>query len=445
MAGLTCSDPDSISYDDGDSPPDAGLLPLPPSVNWATARFGGLPRSFWFLWTGTIVNKAGTFITPFLTLYLTGERHVSVQQAGLVLACLGLGSAIGQPLGGVLADRIGRRRTMVLGLLLSAVTLLTLGAASRLAVVAVAAFAYGLCLDLFRPAVQAAVADLVSDADRPRAFALQFWASNLGFSIATPLGGYLATRGFWLLFVLDAIASVAFALLILRGVPDTRSAVAGAVGHVREVLSDTLMLSVVACSLAMWVVYMQAYVTLPLAFAADDLGPGTYGAAIALNGVLIIVLQPLVLGRLSRWRRGPLLLVAMLLEGLGFGLTVFADSVPMHLLAIAVWTAGEVFAAGQLAGLVVHLAPLHLRGRYLGTFGFAFGAAALLAPLVGTQVLARAGEPVLWSGSLVLCALAGVGLLRLSAAAERRPGSGVQPMPVSRCGVPRQRREEPTP
>ncbi len=184
--------------------PDAAALPEPPRVRWWTAQLGGLPRSFWYLWTGTVVNRTGAFITPFLALYLTGERDVSVPQAGVVLSVLGLGSAIGQPVGGVLADRIGRRRTMVLGLLSSAATLLVLGAATGFLVVVAAAFAYGLCLDLFRPAVQAAVADLVPDADRPRAFALQFWAVNLGFSVATPLGGYLASRGYWLLFVLDA-------------------------------------------------------------------------------------------------------------------------------------------------------------------------------------------------------------------------------------------------
>jgi MFS family permease len=94
--------------------PDADALPAPPAT-WWTARVGGFPRSFWFLWTGTIVNRAGSFVVPFLALYLTGDRDVSVAQAGVVLSLLGLGSAIGQTVGGVLADRVGRRRTMVLG------------------------------------------------------------------------------------------------------------------------------------------------------------------------------------------------------------------------------------------------------------------------------------------------------------------------------------------
>ncbi len=380
-----------------------------------------MPPSFWFLWSGTLVNRAGTFVVPFLALYLTSDRDVSVPRAGLVLSLLGLGSAIGQPVGGVLTDRIGRRRTMVLGMLSSAATLLLLGAAGSFLAIALASFAYGVCLDLFRPAVQAAIADLVPDAERPRAFALQFWAVNLGFSIGTPLGGFLASRGYWLLFVLDAAASVAFALLILRGVPETRPAQhEGEAGGLRDVLSDRLMLALVTSVVAVSVVYLQAFSTLPLVFARDGLGPGAYGLAIGLNGVLIVLLQPLLLGVLGRRRRGPLLLSAMLLQGAGFGLTAFADAVPMHLVAITVWTVGEVLQAGLLGALVATLAPVRLRGRYMGTFGFSFGAAAFLAPLLGTQVLDRAGEGVLWGGGFVLCAAGGVGLLLVSAAAERR-------------------------
>lgn len=337
-----------------------------------------------------------------------------------MLSLLGLGSAIGQPVGGVLADRIGRRRTMVLGLVSSAGSLLLLGAATGLAAVAAAALLYGLCLDLFRPAVQAAVADLVPDADRPRAFALQFWAINLGFSVATPLAGFLASRGYWLLFVLDAAASLAFAALILRGVPETRPLTQGSPGRLRDVLSDRVMLALVACVIGVGTVYLQAFVTLPLAFVADQLGPGSYGLAIALNGVLIVLVQPLLLGVLDRHRRGTLLLLAALLQGAGFGLTALADGVPVHLLAIAVWTLGEILQAGQLGALVAALAPEQLRGRYMGTFGFSFGVAAFLAPALGTQVLSRYGENTLWGGAFLVCAAAGVGLLLVSRAAERR-------------------------
>ena len=379
-----------------------------------------MPRSFWFLWSGTLLNRIGSFVSPFLALYLTSDRGISIAQAGVVLSLFGLGSAVGQTVGGVLADRIGRRRTMVLGLVSSAVTLLLLGAAPGFTLVALAAFAYGLCLDMFRPAVQAAVADLVPDADRARAFALQFWAVNLGFSVATPLGGFLASRGYWWLFVLDAAASLAFAVLILRGVPETRPVVDGAAGRLRDVLTDRLMLALVASVVAAAAVYMQAFSTLPLAFRADGLGPGSYGLALGLNGVLIVLLQPLLLGVLGRRRRGPLLLVAVLLQGVGFGMTAFADGMPSHLAAITVWTLGEILQAGLLGALVASIAPAHLRGRYMGVFGFSFGAAAFLAPVLGTQVLTRFGESTLWGSCFAVCVASGLGLLLVASAADRR-------------------------
>lgn len=344
-----------------------------------------------------------------------------------MLSLLGLGAAVSQPVGGVLADRIGRRRTMVLGLVSSAVTLLVLGAADSLVAIAVTALAYGLCLDLFRPAVQAAVADLVPESDRARAFALQFWAINLGFAVATVLGGYLADRGYWLLFVLDALTCLGFAVLVLRGVPETRPVTsADVVGRLRDVLGDRLMLGLALSTVASAMVYMQSFSTLPLVFGRDDLGPATYGLALSLNGVLIVVLQPLLLGVLGRRSRGPLLLTATLLQGVGFGLTAFADDLTGHLVAITVWTVGEVLQAGQLGALVATLAPAHLRGRYMGVFGLSFGTAAFLAPLVGTQVLEQLGENALWGGAFALCAASALGLVRVSAAADRRASSGLQ-------------------
>src|SRR3954469_18594692 len=95
-------------------------------VRWAAAA--GLPRPFWVVFAGTIVNRLGQFVQPFLALYLVGGRDLSVTTAGVVVACFGAGSIVSQPLGGWLADRVGRRRTMVLGLVASSAALGALGA-----------------------------------------------------------------------------------------------------------------------------------------------------------------------------------------------------------------------------------------------------------------------------------------------------------------------------
>ena len=110
----------------------------------------------------------------------------------------------------------------------------------------------------------------------------------------------------------------------------------------------------------------------------------------------------------------------MALQGVGFGMHLLADGMGLHLLAIAVWTVGEVAQAGQLGALVAALAPPQLRGRYMGVFGMSFGLAAFLAPGIGTQVLEHAGEGALWGGALVLFLVAGVGLVGVDRAAAQR-------------------------
>ena len=159
---------------------------------------------------------------PFLALYLVRGRDLSLTQAGAIVTCFGVGSFGSQPLGGWLADRYGRRVTMVGGLLATAASMGALGVARPLWLIAASALVVGVAVDVYRPASQAAVADLIDPADRPRAFAIIYWAVNLGVSVSGVLGGVLAAHGWWILFVLDAATSVVFAVLIARGVPETR-------------------------------------------------------------------------------------------------------------------------------------------------------------------------------------------------------------------------------
>ena len=400
-------------------------LPTPPvavpAPSWWASRIGGLPRTFWAMWSGSLVNRLGQFVLPFLSLFLTHERGYTVAQAGAVLTAMGFGSALSQPVGGMLADRIGRRRTMAGGMAAAAAAMLALGASHGLPALCVTAFLFGVTADIYRPASGAVIADVVAPELRARAYALMFWSFNLGFAFATLLGGYLADKSYWLLFAGDAATALAFAAVVLRLVPETMPERNGSTpGSFKQVLSDRLMIALVIGIVLGAIAYMQAFYTLPLAVAHDGLGTSGYGVVIALNGVLIVALQPLFLGPIGRLDRGAVLLASGLIIGVGLWLTSFADTIPMHLLAVTIWTSGEILAAGQLGALVANLAPPHLRGRYMGVFGASYGISAFLAPAVGTQVLAHLGESELWTFCLVSSAVSGVVMLLVSRAAERR-------------------------
>ena len=388
----------------------------------ASPRPSALPRAYWVVWAGTLVNRVGTFVEPFLVLYLTQERGLSPSQAGWVLAAYGVGSLPSQPIGGWLADHLGRRRTLLLATLAAAAALLLVGAARSTGAIAAASLLLGFFGDMYRPASSALVADVVAPEDRPRAYALLFWAINLGFSVAGVTAGVLASRGFGLLFLVDALTFAAFGVLVyvlirrdpprdLWGAPDT---VPSGRGY-GVVLRDGLMLRLCAITAVHAVVYFQGLIVLPLATSAAGLSLTAYGVIAATNGLVIVVVQPLVAARLRRHDRLRVAALAMVVMGIGFGLTAFASSLAGFIATVVVWTLGEVLLAGIPPALVAELAPADARGRYQGVFGLSFSIAFVLAPLLGTSVYERSGD-LLWALCLALSLAAGAGFLAL-----RRP------------------------
>jgi MFS family permease len=390
------------------------------SDSWLQRTAGGLPRPYWYVWAGTVVNRLGQFVEPFLALYLVSARGVSVTTAGWVLAAFGFGAFISQPLGGWLADRIGRRATLVTGLLGSAATLALLGLARPLWLVAVAAFLYGVFVDMYRPAVSAAVADLVAPEDRTRAYALLYWGVNLGVSFSGVLGGVLALHGWWLLFILDALTCVAFAVLIARGVPETRPerdpADNGGYGVATK---DRLLLAIVGLTVVGAVIYMQAYVTLPLSMRDAGLSSAAYGLVYAVNPIVVICVQPFTLRLLVSWPRVRVYAGSIAVLGIGFGLTAFANAVWAYALTVLVWTLGEIGFNAVAPSIVADIAPEAHRGRYNGLIGLAYGTGAFLGPLIGTHALA-VSENLLWSGCAVAGVACGAAALALGPALRRR-------------------------
>jgi MFS family permease len=372
-------------------------------ARWWASTTDGLPQAFWYLLAGAFVNRLGYMVEPFLALYLAGPRELDPSTVGVVLAAFGAGAFASQPIGGYLADRFGRRTTLVGGMIATAASFMLLASVRDLVLIGVAACLSGLAIDLYRPAVSAMIADLVAPEHRPRAFALLYWVINLGVAAAGITGGILATRSYWLLFVADAVTCLGFALLIARKVPETRpQRPVEEPGGYGQVLSDGLLLTLASAILLGTIVYMQSFITLPLAVAADGLGPDAYGLIYAVNPAVVILAQVLVLRVIDRLPAVPTLAVSAVVMGVGFALTMFASSVPLFMITVIVWTLGEIGFNAVGPALVADIAPAALRGRYNGVIGMSFGAAAFVAPLVGTRVLDHYGEPALWIGCLVV-------------------------------------------
>jgi MFS family permease len=387
---------------------------------------GGLPRAYWYLWGGTLINKMGGFVLPFLAVYLTATVKLPVEQAGLIVALFGAGSMVASPLGGVLADRIGRRTTMVLGLSSGAVSMLALGFAHTPLTIGAATLALGVTGDLYRPASQAMIADIVQPADRMRAFSLMYWSINLGFSIAPVIAGFMASRSYLALFVGDAITSLAYAGIVLLKVPESKPSAPPEGKRTTELagflapFKDRVFLPFLALTFGVSVIFMQFSVTLPIELTHNKVTPSEYGFILAVNGVLIIVIQPFTTRWLAPYRRSGVLAAAALFTGFGFGFNALVHTVPLYALSVAIWTMGEIIMSPVNASVVADLAPVHLRGRYQGAFALSWSLSHFLAPIIGGLVMGTLGGSWLWGGCAALGILVATAHFGIAGSRQRR-------------------------
>jgi MFS family permease len=393
----------------------------------ARSLAGGLPRTFWILCAGMFVNRCGSFVLPFLAIYLTRSRGYSVAAAGVVASLYGAGAMLASLAGGYLADHVGRRFTMLASLALGGTSIIALGFAHDIRVIAVAAFFAALAGEAYRPAMNAAVSDLVPPAERGRAFGLLYWVINIGFSIGALLGGAIATVSFLMLFVFDGLTSLLFALLIARLVPETRPALAAHAhprrrGHVREFLTpfvDGSFGVFILLSVLVMLIFMQHITALPIDATARGVSRAWLGAVLAVNGVIIVLLQPFLAPVLQGLNRSRVLATGAVLMAAGFGLNAAARGPGLYALGVLIWSVGEIHVLPIANALVADVAPPAMRGRYQGAYGLTFGMAALVAPLIGTTTLQRFGAPALWAGCLALGLVVAVAHLLLEPSLSR--------------------------
>lgn len=394
---------------------------------WLRQTTGGLPKTFWLLWAGTLINRLGSFVIIFMAIYLTRELGFSQSRAGIIIGLYGAGGAAGTMIGGVLADRWGRRPTLLTAHLGAATVMLSLGFAREYWQLATGALLLGLFADAARPAFSAMMIDIVGERDRLRAFSLNYWAINLGFASSAVLAGLVAELDFLLLFVIDAGTTLITAAIVLFFLRETRPVhfAAAPAGRGRRdglgtVFRDRTFLGFVGLNLLIVMVIMQHMSTLPIAMSSDGLSPATFGWVIAVNGVLIVAGQLFVPRLLQGRDRSRVLALACVLTGVGFGLTAFADTAWLFAGTVVIWTLGEMLQSPSNSALIAELSPAALRGRYQGVSSLSWAIASALAPIGGGYVQEHLGDPALWLGCAGIGVLVAAGQLISGPARERR-------------------------
>jgi MFS family permease len=363
-----------------------------------------LPRAFWLLFSAALIDRVGGFAVPYLAIFLIDKGGFTVTGAGVVMTLFSVGGLVGTPTGGFIADRFGRKPVLLTSYALTATSWLLVAAASTPNHITIAVALAGMSSSLGRPALTAAIADVVDEADRRRAFGLHYWAVNLGFGVAASLAGMVSNVSWSVVFVIDAASALVAASLLATAMRDVRPSgprtAVRLIDVVDEPLRDPVFRWLVLEGLLIAALFNQCGLTLAAEMRRDGLA-SAYGPLVAINGLLIVLFQPTVTQVTATMRAPRVLGTGVLFVGVGFGLVAWCDTAWQYALSIAVWSAGEILFVSAMPSAITRLSPPHLRATYQGLYQMSWAAAAF-SPALGAWVLDHAGPDTLWGGCVVV-------------------------------------------
>ena len=389
------------------------------AVATLTGPWRGLSRTVWILVVARAVNRIGAFTLPFLGVVLTVEFGASLDQTGLILAVFGAATIPSRLLGGQLADRLGRRLTIVLGLSGCAIAQLWIALSHTLWSAVLATILLGLAFEIYEPPSQAMIADVTEPSDRPAAYGLYSAALAAAGVLAGLLAAAISHGDLRWLFVADAITCLSCAALVALALQsdarlgtDKATAAGPAVPvppderqQVVSVWRDRRLLLLLAGGTIFATIYMQIIIGLPLTLLEQGLPKSGIGIILAISAITLIAAQRLLrVQNLDDFRS---ISIGYVLLAAGLVVCAVAGTLAVFVIAAILWSLGDLFLLTRYLTQASGLAPDQARGRYLAVFGLSWGIATTIAPLTVTQLLESAGPRGLWlTSAAVAVALA---------------------------------------
>jgi len=388
-------------------------MPRTDHANFITSM-RALPPAVWVLCIGTFINKFGTFVIPFMTLYLKRSGY-TLTDTGLVLAAYGTGNFFASGYGGYLADKIGRRKTITFSMIGGACSMLLLSQAEGLPqLIALAALA-GFSAELYRPASTAMIIDLVPVGNRVVAFAVYRTAFNAGWAFGPAAAGFLAQHSYLYLFVGEAATSLAYAIvawkLLPKGVRGTTRET-GWKKTLRTVCQDRVLINMLIGYLAIGFIFFQmstSYGTFVSGLGFDE---RIYGLLLGMNGLLVVLFELPLTSFTRRFNPVHVMSVGYAFIGIGALMNALPLSLTWLFLAGAVLSFGEIVSMPVSIAYVSNLAPDHMRGRYMGVVGLVWSLTLTCSPAVGLRLYSTA-PALLWGVCGASGLLAALWVLRL--------------------------------
>ncbi|MEH6681015.1 MAG: MFS transporter [Sediminicola sp.] len=371
--------------------------------------FNGLSKEVWWLALITLINRAGTMVIPFLSLYLTQDLDFTLESVGVIMTCFGLGSLLGTWIGGKLTDKIGYYKVMLGSLILSGTLFIGLQFLENFHTVCAGIFVLMVIADAFRPAVFVALIAYSRPENKTRSVTLIRLAINLGFSAGPALGGIIiASLGYFGLFWVDGATCILAGLLLLYVLHPKKA-------KITDTNKNTLPVSAYG-DVPYWIfiiamvffgfAFVQYFSTVPLYYSeAYSLSEFQIGLLLALNGFLIFVLEmPLIKYMESR----PLSQISNTILGL---VLVTASFLVLNLVSwwgilivgMVLMTIGEMIAFPFSNAFAMDRSKRGNQGEYMALYSIAFSVSHVFAHNYGMKSIANYGFGTTWYLIAAIC------------------------------------------
>lgn len=394
--------------------------PISHAYNYYIDSFRGFRREVWLLAAITFINRAGSMVIPFLSLYLTASEGYSLEQVGWVMSCFGLGSVLGSWLGGKLTDKIGYYAVMVTSLVSGGVAFILLQYVHGLLPFCAGIFILSLLMDASRPAIFVALRSYAKPENRTRAVTLIRLAINLGFSFGPAIGGLLITYvGYGGLFWVDGITCLAAAALMLIALSSKAPVLDTGTARTtpdRSPYTDGPFLLFLLSMVLISVPFLQYFSTVPLFYnKVHGLSEEYIGILIGSNGLLIFLLEmPLIKycedKAIDRFK---IMRFSVLLIALSFVVLNVFPILAFLWVGMALMTFGEMLNFPFMNRFAYDRSDHGPPGAYMALFTISWSVAHIFGHTLGLNLIAQFGYDITW-WFFAAFLLVAVGLLYLT-------------------------------
>jgi predicted MFS family arabinose efflux permease len=365
--------------------------------------YTGLSKNSWYLSIVMLINRSGTMVVPFLSIYCIQQLHFSIVQAGSIMALFGAGALTGAFLGGKLVDKIGFYDLQVGALLSGGLFFILLGFLHSFIILAIGTFILSLCNESFRPANSTAIAHYSSDSNKTRSYSLNRLAINLGWAVGGALGGFLASVNYHLLFWVDGCSNILAAILLLLLMP--RAAVAktfkkpDAAIVKKSAYKDSTYLTFIVLATLFAACFYQFMIMQPVFFKLNwHFSERFIGFLMALNGVLIAVIEMVMVHNLEGKRNKMIYIFSgVALGSIGYMLlNILSPGIFAAIIVVIIITFSEMLAMPFMNSFWISRSNAHNRGEYAALYSMSWSAAQIIAPFLGSNVIFYGGFTLLW-------------------------------------------------